>query len=178
MTENVALAELNTIAARCVANASPLPQQIDTRPVWEGVVFVLGEERFIASVSEIRELLTLPESITRVPGTRPWMMGVANIRGDLLPIVDLQRYLESGTTVAGRRSRIMVIEINDLRVGLHVEDVLGLRTFYEAQRARAVMAEGETEKYVNGAFEADEQQLKVFDMHLLAVDERFQSAAH
>jgi len=94
MTENVALAELNTIAARCVANASPLPQQIDTRPVWEGVVFVLGEERFIASVSEIRELLTLPESITRVPGTRPWMMGVANIRGDLLPIVDLQRYLE------------------------------------------------------------------------------------
>ncbi|NQV87652.1 MAG: chemotaxis protein CheW, partial [Woeseiaceae bacterium] len=60
---------------------------------WVGVGFRIGEEQFVANRDHVREVLMLPESMTRVPGARRWLLGIANLRGHLLPLVDLKLML-------------------------------------------------------------------------------------
>ena len=50
---------------------------------WVGIGFRLGAERFVAPRGDVREILPLPESVTRVPGAKSWLRGIANIRGQL-----------------------------------------------------------------------------------------------
>ncbi len=65
---------------------------------WVGVGFRIGEEQFVASRDQVREVLMLPESMTRVPGAKRWLLGIANLRGHLLPLVDVKLLLGSGRT--------------------------------------------------------------------------------
>ena len=63
---------------------------------WVGVGFRLGTERFLVPRGEVREVLMVPPAITRVPGAKSWVRGLANVRGHLLPVVDLKEFLGSG----------------------------------------------------------------------------------
>ena len=65
---------------------------------WVGIGFRIGDEQFVASREEVREVLMLPDSITRVPGSKRWVLGIANLRGHLLPLIDLKLFLGSGRT--------------------------------------------------------------------------------
>ncbi len=56
-------------------------------------MFYVGDDRLIAPLNDIKEILNFPSAITKVPGTKPWMLGIANIRGTLLPVIDLQLFL-------------------------------------------------------------------------------------
>lgn len=47
----------------------------------------------IAPLEEVKEILNYPDGVTRVPGTQAWLLGMANIRGNLLPLIDLQQFL-------------------------------------------------------------------------------------
>jgi twitching motility protein PilI len=72
---------------------------------WVGVGFRLGEERFLASRSDVREVLPIPNQLTRVPGAKPWLRGIANIRGQLLTVVDLKAFLGAGATITRKEAR-------------------------------------------------------------------------
>ena len=54
---------------------------------WVGVGFRIGEEQFVADRDVVREVLMLPDDMTRVPGSQRWLLGIANLRGHLLPLV-------------------------------------------------------------------------------------------
>src|SRR5687768_15002340 len=58
---------------------------------WVGVAFRLNTENFLVAREETREVLGFPSVVTRVPGAKSWIRGVANVRGTLLPVVDLDR---------------------------------------------------------------------------------------
>ncbi len=57
---------------------------------WVGVAFRMATETFLVARDETREVLGYPTAITRVPGARAWIKGLANVRGQLLPVLDLQ----------------------------------------------------------------------------------------
>src|SRR5581483_4275050 len=59
---------------------------------WTGLGFRLGEHWLVAPREDVREVITLPK-VTRVPGAKPWLLGVANVRGNLLPVTDLAQML-------------------------------------------------------------------------------------
>ena len=63
---------------------------------WVGIGLRLGNERFVVAREEVREVLMLPSTLTRVPGAKPWIRGLANVRGHLLPIADLRGFLGAG----------------------------------------------------------------------------------
>src|SRR5687768_3883038 len=76
---------------------------------WVGVAFRMVGEVFLVAREETREVLGLPNPITRVPGAKGWVKGLANVRGQLLPVLDLRQYLGSGTTPSGRNTRVLVV---------------------------------------------------------------------
>ena len=98
---------------------------------WVGVGFRIGEEQFVANREQVREVLMLPEAMTRVPGAKRWMLGIANLRGHLLPLIDVKLLLGSGRTTLRRSTRVISINHREVPAGLVVDEVLGFRRFSE-----------------------------------------------
>ena len=59
---------------------------------WSGVTFSLGDTRLACNIARISEILPCPQS-TPVPGAKPWIVGLANVRGELLTVIDLVHFL-------------------------------------------------------------------------------------
>jgi len=72
---------------------------------WVGVAFRMGGETFLVAREETREVLGFPAVVTRIPGAKSWVKGLANIRGQLLPMLDLRQFLGSGATASGRNTK-------------------------------------------------------------------------
>jgi len=91
-----------------------------------------GGERWLIRLSDAGEVVTLPEIIP-VPLTRPWYVGIANIRGNLYSVVDFARFLARDSAVAGGASRLVVFgpRAGGMNAGIVVQQVLGLRNIAE-----------------------------------------------
>jgi twitching motility protein PilI len=97
-----------------------------------------GGERWLIRLADAGEVVTLP-TVVPVPLTRPWYLGVANIRGNLFSVVDFSSFLgrESGT--GGGQSRLVLFgpRAGELNAGIVVQRVLGLRNIVELAPAAA-----------------------------------------
>ncbi len=93
------------------------------------MAFRLSSESFLAAREETREVLSYPSVVTRVPGSKPWIRGIANVRGQLLPVVDLRAYLGGGMTTTNRSTRVLVANHREVPAGLLVDEVLGFPSF-------------------------------------------------
>jgi twitching motility protein PilI len=145
---------------------------------WVGIGFKLGGQCFLAPREEVREVMACPPGLARVPGTKPWVAGMANLRGQLLVVVDFQAFLGGAATRIGRDTRILVINHRELGAGLLVDEVLGFRRFPES--ARSAVPEGlalRCERYLDGAFSQPEQPWPVFSLTALGESPEFMKAA-
>ncbi|MCF6355484.1 MAG: chemotaxis protein CheW [Candidatus Polarisedimenticolaceae bacterium] len=169
---------LSDIEQRSVARLSALPEQEDARQYWEGLIFALGEMRLAAPLNEVAEILHFPAEITRVPGTHPWVKGVANVRGSLLPIIDLQLFLGEKPVIPDRRCRVLIIRHKGVFSGLLVREVMGMRHFSrEGKMDYAPLDTGLFEQFVKITFEYAGDLYPVFSMFALADSSEFQMAA-
>src|SRR5690606_32059577 len=92
---------------------------------WVGIALRMAGETFLVAREETREVLGMPASLTRVPGAKSWVKGLANVRGQLLPIIDLRQFLGSGVTPLTRNTRVIVVNHREIPAGLVVDEVLG-----------------------------------------------------
>jgi hypothetical protein len=90
---------------RSLAHVAGVPEQIDAPGLWRGIGFRIGTRYLVSSINEVNEILTFP-SLTLVPGTRHWLLGVANVRGNLVPLIDLKQYLEGERALLTESSRV------------------------------------------------------------------------
>ncbi len=144
---------------------------------WSGVGFTLAGQYFVAPMGEVAEVLAVPR-YTSVPGVKHWMKGLANVRGRLLPIMDLMTYLNQATNLQDHRRRLLVVDQGDIFSGLVVEEVLGMQHFavndYEADSAPVIP---DLQPYVQGAFLRDGRTWNVFLVSRLVEDPQFLQAA-
>jgi twitching motility protein PilI len=145
---------------------------------WVGIGFKLADERFIVARDEIREIMIVPRAITRVPGAKPWIRGLANARGHLLPIVNLKVFLGAGAKGDTRESRVLVVNSNELPVGIIVDEVFGFRRFMDGEfKSDAPQTVARCDRYLDGAYERGEENWPVFNMNRLLISDEFKNAA-
>lgn len=91
-----------------------------------------GGERWLIKLADAGEVMTMP-LVVPVPLTRPWYLGVANIRGNLYSIVDFSRFLNRETSAGGGQARLVLFGPNagEINAGIVVHRVLGLRNIAE-----------------------------------------------
>jgi Chemotaxis signal transduction protein len=106
---------------------------------WVGIEFRLGTLRLAAPLEEVLEILKFPE-LTKVPRTKPWVRGIANVRGNLLPVMDLQGFLAGRLTAINRDSRVLVISHKVIFAGLLVDQVMGIKRFPKESQIQALHA--------------------------------------
>src|SRR3546814_16980386 len=100
--------------------------------------------------------------VTPVPGSQPWMLGVANIRGNLLPTVDLKQFLEGERTVLHESQRVLIVRQPGGDVAVTIDELFGQRSFLEApalaedELPASALAEGRYAPFVDrGYLQAD-----------------------
>ncbi len=160
-----------TVVAGGVAEA-------DAAKEWVGVAFRMGGETFLIAREETREVLGYPTAVTRIPGARSWVKGLANVRGQLLPMLDLRQFLGSGATASGRNTRIIVVNHRDIPAGLMVDEVLGFRRFAETDfNPEPPPTVIRCDSYLAGAFRRGGEVWPVLSLKTLVESQSFLQAA-
>jgi twitching motility protein PilI len=150
----------------------------DNEREWVGVAFRMSSENFLVAREETREVLGFPSVVTRVPGAKPWIRGLANVRGQLLPIVDLRAYLGGGMTNISRASRVLVANHREVPAGLLVDEVQGFRRFADNEFGATVPPTIiRCERYLAGAFRRGADSWPVFSLRSLLESTEFVQAA-
>ena len=116
--------------------------------------------------------------VTPVPGAQPWMLGVANVRGNLLPVVDLKQFLEGERTVLHEGQRVLVVRQPGGDVAVTIDEMYGQRSFIDAQGIDSeAVAEGRYAHFVDRAYRMNDQDWGVFSLERLARTPEFRQAA-
>lgn len=84
------------------------------------VVFKIGAEEFAVDILLTKEVV-VPREITPVPDTEEFVEGVMNLRGNLVPIIDLRKRLRASATTTLREQRIVIANVDDRTAGLIVD---------------------------------------------------------
>jgi len=145
---------------------------------WIGIGFRIGQEQFVASRDQVREVLMLPDAITRVPGAKRWMLGIANLRGHLLPLVDLKMLLGSGRTSLRRATRVISVHHREIPAGLVVDEVQGFRRFMDSEfNDKAQQTAVRCDRFLQGAYQRGHDVWPVFGLYDLLESSAFLQAA-
>jgi twitching motility protein PilI len=169
-------AALVDIAQRSIISAQGLPAQVDIKPHWSGIGFKLAGHRFVAPMSEVSEILAQPPA-TRLPGVQSWVSGVSNVRGRLLPLIDLESFF--GGTLGGRkRRRVLALELGDLYTGLIVSEVYGMQHIpVDSFRDEVPEAIDTLKPFLAGSYNHNNEVWSVFSPFKLAQNAEFFNAA-
>ena len=149
-----------------------------TTAEWVGVGFRIGEEQFVASREQVREVLMLPDDMTRVPGARRWLLGIANLRGHLLPLIDVKLLLGSGRTTLRRTTRVISVNHREVPAGLVVDEVLGFRRFMDHEFVNeAAETIVRCDRFLGGRYQRGDESWPVFNIFDLVESNMFLQAA-
>ena len=173
MRANSPFAILQDFETRCRANAAGLPTGEVVEDDWIGIGFGLCGQHLVAKMSDVTEILPPPETI-RVPGVQTWVTGLANVRGTLLPILDMGAYLNGEFIQPGKECRVLIINKNNVMAGLLVEEVFGMRRFKpDSKDESSILGVDELDPYVTGGFSDTQFKWSVFDVEKLVSHEKF-----
>ena len=177
MADMTPISLLRALESRVRSNASGLPEQEEIIQTWSGIGFRIGDHSFVSPMSEVTELLRVP-AFTRLPNVKPWILGVSNIRGRLIPIIDLSTFFSINAESPLRSRRILVIEQNEQPDGLVVDGVEGMQYFDVETYSDAIPPMPEQlQPYVMGHFQKDNRIWSRFSMKALSDHELFQDVA-
>ena len=162
---------------RTIEGSATLSMQDEIQDEWVGVGFRVGDSKLIASMSDVKEILDMPE-FTLVPGVKSWIVGVANVRGSLLPIMDLKGYLLGDDTRQRHKGRVIVIDYMGFNTGLIVEEIYGMRHFRENDTSDdEPQVHKSLSPFIDRVFKREDEHWPVFNFNVMAQDERFLHAA-
>lgn len=168
---------LKALEARARAVSADNRSGLDAEGEWVGLGFRIGELKLVAAREEIRELMPYPGA-HRLPQSKDWLLGVANVRGQLLPITDLKGFLDGGATSLSRSSRVLAVDHDEIPAGLLVDEVYGFRRFHEADggefEAGALPAVGQ---WLRGGWHRGEEAWGIIDLRALIESSAFLQAA-
>lgn len=160
------------------SRAAHAGQSDDLSAEWVGVAFRIGEEPFVADRNQVREVLMLPEDVTRVPGSKRWLLGIANLRGHLLPLIDVKLLLGSGRTSLRRGTRVISVNHREVPAGIVVDEVMGFRRFMDHEYSEeAVKTIVRCENFLTGSYRRGEERWPVFNLFDLVESKIFLQAA-
>jgi purine-binding chemotaxis protein CheW len=129
------------------------------------VVFGMGRELFGVSIEDVHEIVRVPE-ITAVPDAPPFLEGMINLRGKILPVIDLRRRLRLAGAARDKHTRVLVAEDAGRLVGLLVDAVSEvLRVPEGSLEPPPEMISSIGVEYVSAVAKADGRLISLLDFH-------------
>lgn len=125
------------------------------------VVFRLDKEEFGVPIDSVQEIVRVPEELTHIPKAPVFVEGVINLRGSVLPVIDLRRRLGMPAVERSDRQRVMVFLIAGMRTGFIVDSVAEVLKIHKSSIEPAPRLSNEQSKLLARMANLEKQQRMV-----------------
>ncbi|CUS97288.1 chemotaxis protein CheW [Candidatus Kryptobacter tengchongensis] len=145
----------------------------DYRETLQLVSFKLGDEEFGVNILQVQEINRLIQ-ITKVPNAPDFVEGVMNLRGKIVPVINLRKRLGLGEKEHDKNTRIIVVELNDKTVGFIVDSVSEvLRVSKNVVEPPPELICGIDSEYITGIVKLDDRLMILLDLEkILTIEEK------
>ena len=129
------------------------------------IIFKLGDEEFGVDILQVREIEKLDQDVTRVPKAPSFVEGVINLRGEIVPIVDLRKRFSLVLKPVNSETRVIIVETNDNLVGMMVDSVVEvMKVNVSAIEAAPQITKGVDAYFLNGVAKVDERLIILLNL--------------
>ncbi len=128
------------------------------------VIFKLGREEYGVSILQVQEIKRISD-ITRVPHTPDYIKGVINLRGSVLPVIDLKNRLNLAQQAITEDTRIIIVKVEELSIGMVVDAVSEVMTISQENiDSPEVVAGSISANYLSGVGKLDDRLLILLNL--------------
>lgn len=146
-------------------------------PVIQLVTFRLKDETYGINVMQVQEVLRVSE-IAPVPGAPGYVLGIINLRGNVVTVIDTRTRFGLPTTERDDSSRIVIIESDEQVVGMMVDSVAEVVELRQSEIDSAPsVGNDESSRYIQGVASRDKDLLIVVDLNKLLNEEEWSEMA-
>ena len=138
------------LKTRAVAMAIEPEQQRDTSTMIEIIEFTLAAESYGIESAFVREVNTLKD-FTQLPGVPSFILGIVNIHGQILPVIDLKKFFNLPEKGLGELDKVIILYDDQMEFGILADEVKGTKVIYrEDVLPVPLTVTGIGEKYLKG----------------------------
>ena len=144
-----------------------IPREKEGEQILQFIGIRLGKELYGIPVEKIRKIAK-PLQITSIPGTAPHIMGLMNLHGEILCVVDVKILLNMGKAIHGENSRVVVIKTAEGLVGIFCDEVIDIYDIVRKNIETALSTlSAEISSYIQGQVQIDCGLMGILDMERL-----------
>ncbi|MBI9011942.1 MAG: chemotaxis protein CheW [Clostridiales bacterium] len=139
----------------------------------EYVIFKLADESYAVDIDHVENIEKHIE-ITRVPYTKKYIKGVINLRGNIIPVIDVRKRFNLKEKEADKDSRIMIINHGELKVGLLVDVSSEVLQIEDVNIEPAPKVTGADDDYISSIGKDNGRIIMIVDLNKLLEIEEFE----
>lgn len=144
-----------------------------TDPVIQLVTFKLADETYGIDVMHVQEVLRISE-IAPVPGAPAYVLGIINLRGNVVTVIDTRSRFGLPSAETDDSSRIVIIESEEMVVGILVDSVAEVVELNQSEIDSAPnVGNDESSRYIQGVANRESDLLIVVDLNRLLTEEEW-----
>ncbi len=144
-----------------------IPQEKEGEEILQFIGIRLGKEMYGIPVEKIRKIAK-PLQITAIPGTAPHIMGLMNLHGEILCVVDVKILLNMGKTVPMETSRVVIIKTVEGPVGVFCDEVTDIYDITKKNiEATLSTLSAEVSAYIQGQVQVESGLMGILDIEKL-----------
>ena len=138
------------------------------------ITFILGEEKYGLNILKVRELISFPEGLTRIPGVPDYIIGMFNLRGLVIPVMDLREKFNMSGEERHEFSVIIIVEVDNKSIGITVDSVSDVIFVKEEDiQETTELAVNVDTKFIKGVAKTKDEMVILLDIDFLLSKEEF-----
>lgn len=129
------------------------------------LIFSLGSEEYSVPLLRVKEVIEIPD-ITPMPHTPNYYLGIMNLRGQVISIIDLNMKLKGVRQELGKKNAVIILDFDSFCLGIAVNTVNRVLAFtHEEVRERPMIESTENIDYIEGVVHRDKKMILILDVH-------------
>lgn len=147
----------------------PIENKVDVENSINLVTFKLGNNEYAIDIMQAREIIKM-EKITLIPNAPDYVEGVINLRGNIIPIVDLKKRFNLEENDGEKNTGIIIVKIDDVDMGIIIDAISKVVSIATSNiQPPPPMLSGIGQKYIKGVAKLEDKLLVVLDLEKLIV---------
>ncbi|TXJ46815.1 chemotaxis protein CheW [Brachyspira pilosicoli] len=147
----------------------PIENKVDVENSINLVTFKLGNNEYAIDIMQAKEIIKM-EKITLIPNAPDYVEGVINLRGNIIPIVDLKKRFNLEENDGEKNTGIIIVKIDDVDMGIIIDAISKVVSIVTSNiQPPPPMLSGIGQKYIKGVAKLEDKLLVVLDLEKLIV---------
>jgi purine-binding chemotaxis protein CheW len=136
-------------------------EEKSAKQTFQIVSFTVGKEEYGVHIEEVQEVVRMPE-ITKLPQTESFIKGVINLRGNVIPVIDMRERFRMEAVRYSEMTRVIVVKIDEKLVGMVVDTVSQVLELGQEDMSEAPdIIHGISREYIEGIGRMNESMIIV-----------------